>query len=318
MSEAPQQTVAAEEPQEVAVAEVEVSGMQVGKDNKVLRGSCTLVNRFKILHKMLDIRTRFYFDFSWSKSCDFIPEMAGLRYAQAVSFAAQWIIRCSWVAMMLKLPSKHVQVLHALTFFRDDPYLGIFAISQRRRRPTSFPRAWSRPLQAKQVWSYCWWQCVRWILGNFTCQRKSRVARCQDWLDAHGQWTLKETFLCQGKTPPNNLDVDKAELLYNSGSFVHNLCYAQAGSSCDQDLINPFLPDGTLQLQRKTEFRSGFSLEATAASHCHCLSIWPCSMEISMEFELTTEPHFTCLTHYIDNYVVVLDNQTWGWKHRLT
>lgn len=57
--------------------------------------------------------------------------------------------------MMLKLPSKHVQVLHALTFFRDDPYLGIFAISQRRRRPTSFPRAWSRPLQAKQVWSYC-------------------------------------------------------------------------------------------------------------------------------------------------------------------
>lgn len=64
MSEAPQQTVAAEEPQEVAVAEVEVSGMQVGKDNKVLRGSCTLVNRFKILHKMLDIRTRFYFDFS--------------------------------------------------------------------------------------------------------------------------------------------------------------------------------------------------------------------------------------------------------------
>ena len=31
MSKAPQQTVAAEEPQEVAVAEVEVSGMEVGQ-----------------------------------------------------------------------------------------------------------------------------------------------------------------------------------------------------------------------------------------------------------------------------------------------
>lgn len=34
MSEAPQQIVAAEEPQEVAVAEVEVSGMEVGKKSQ--------------------------------------------------------------------------------------------------------------------------------------------------------------------------------------------------------------------------------------------------------------------------------------------
>ena len=38
VSEAPQQIAEAEEPQEVAVAEVEVSGMQVGKENKVFRG----------------------------------------------------------------------------------------------------------------------------------------------------------------------------------------------------------------------------------------------------------------------------------------
>lgn len=64
MSEAPQQIVAAEEPQEVAVAEVEVSGMEVGKENKVLCGSCSLVNRLKILGKTLDIQTRVYFHFS--------------------------------------------------------------------------------------------------------------------------------------------------------------------------------------------------------------------------------------------------------------
>ena len=49
----------------------------------------SLVNRFKVLHKMLDIRTRACFHFSSSKSCDFIQKMAGLRYAQAVFLSSQ-------------------------------------------------------------------------------------------------------------------------------------------------------------------------------------------------------------------------------------